>query len=270
MLACWSRWAADSAVMEMGVSPERVVLHKPCIDRPVQPPSAPTPSPERDDPARRVRIAFVGNDFERKGGDRLLRWHQARWRSRAEIHVCSAKVQPDRSLEGVVWHGATPHAKLTTEILPSCDLFVMPTWEDTFLIAAQEALVAGLPVVTSRLAGIPEVVRDERTGFLCAPADESGFISAIERLLDDASLRANMSRAAREHAERNLSGHIWHNHLLDQLVALAEGRPTRYAPEGVDIRNSEREPGNPASQAESVARAAAPSRSAASAHAGPR
>lgn len=246
LVACWSRWAADSAVRDVGVPPERVTLHKPCVS--VN--AGPVPARTADRP---VRIVFAGNDFARKGGDRLLRWHQARWRSRAELHICSAKVEPDRSLQGVVWHGATPHARLMSEILPSCDLMVMPTREDTFLIAAQEAQAVGLPVITSRLAGLPEVVRHGRTGFLYARDDDASFIAAVDRLISDVGLRKSMSQAAREHAAANLNSSIWYNHLLDQLVAVAHGRAPAFAPAGVDIRMSDDEPGNPTSAAESAA-----------------
>jgi glycosyltransferase involved in cell wall biosynthesis len=233
----------------VGVQPERITLHKPCVSVAsglVAGRSERTP----------VRIAFVGNDFERKGGPRLLGWHQARWASRAELHICSSKARPDHSLKGVVWHGKIPHARLMNEILPSCDMMVVPTWEDTFLVAAQEAQAIGLPVVTSRLAGLPEVVRHGRTGFVYLRDDEVSFVSAVERLIEDPALRRSMSRAAREHAAANLNGGIWYNHLLDQLVAVAHGRVPAFAPAGVDIRMSDDESGNPETAAESAAKPA--------------
>ena len=135
------------------------------------------------------------------------------------------------------------------------DLFVMPTRNDTFLLAAQEAQSIGLPVVSSRLAGIPEVVRHGRTGFLCDHQSDDEFVRAIGSLVNDAALRRRMGLAALEHSRLNMSGDVWHRHLMDQLVNLADGRPIRYAPEGVDIRITDDEAGNPASEAESAARA---------------
>ncbi len=246
MVACWSRWAANSAVKDVGVAPERITLHKPCVR------IAPVRTAERG-AGGPVRIAFVGNDFERKGGDRLLAWHKDRWSTRAELHVCSAKARPDRSLRGVVWHGATPHARLMGDILPACDLMVMPTREDTFLIAAQEAQAVGLPVVTSRLAGLPEVVRHDHTGYLFARDDDTSFIGAVDRLIADAGLRRSMSIAASEHAAANLDSATWYNHLLDQLIAVAQGRPPAFAPNGVDIRMSDNESNSPVSAADSAA-----------------
>jgi glycosyltransferase involved in cell wall biosynthesis len=89
------------------------------------------------------------------------------------------------------------------------------------MIAAQEAQAAGLPVVTTRTGGVPECVLDGQTGYLCDHADDNAYITAVERLLNDASLRARMGDLARRHAAVHLNADIWHNHLLSQLTALA-------------------------------------------------
>jgi glycosyltransferase involved in cell wall biosynthesis len=224
LLACATAWAGDSCVEEYGVEPGRVVIHKPCA------------RVEGHDSARpaeahpRFRMIFVGGDWRDKGGARLLRWHQERWAERAELHVVSESAPAGGRLRNVVFHGRVAHEKLVGELLPSMDLFVVPTMWDTFMIAAQEAQQAGLPVVTTRTGGVGACVEHGVTGFLCGRENEGEYIAAVERLMDDGDLRARMGRAAREHAERNLSAEVWHNHLLDQLVALADGRALRKVP----------------------------------------
>jgi glycosyltransferase involved in cell wall biosynthesis len=225
-IACWSRWVADSLMHDFGVPASKLTLFRPCVGNAGRPPIGREPGP--------VRIVFVGNDWKRKGGPRLVDWHQRHWRDRAELHLCSSLAEPDRSLANVVWHGATPHERLVHEILPRMDLLAMPTWRDTYLIAAQEAQAFGLPAVTSRLAGIPEVVRHGETGFLCEPEDEDGFVGAITRLIDDAALRGRMADAARLRAERDLNPAVWNRHLVDQLIAVVESRPLCWAPAGTD------------------------------------
>jgi hypothetical protein len=164
-IACASRWVADSVVSDSGVPRDRVFMHMPCAARlPGVQPRRPDAHVGRPGP---LRMIFVGNAWERKGGPRLLRWHQQRWAERAELHVCSGEAVPDRSARGVVWHGRVDHDRLIRELLPTMDLFVLPTHEDTFLIAAQEAELLGVPVVSSRLAGIPEVVLDGRQERRC-------------------------------------------------------------------------------------------------------
>lgn len=222
-----SRWAMSSGIEDHGLDPARCILHMPCVPTPKV-----TPPVTRESIAARegapVRMVFIGNEWKRKGGPRLVRWHQARWKDRVELHVCSGQAalgsaNADRSCTNIIWHGKVEHAKLVGELLPSMDLCVIPTWEDTFLIAAQEAQAAGLPVVSTRIAGVPEVVLDGQTGFLVDRRDDAGYIASIDRLLLDRELRLRLSLAALHHAHTTLDGMRWHTHLLDQLVTIARG-----------------------------------------------
>lgn len=228
--ACWSRWVSDSVATDYGVDARKLFLYRPCVRTDTG------PAPQRAQrTAGLVRLVFVGNDWERKGGPRLVHWHQQRWADRAELHVCSATAPADTSHTNVIYHGPTPHDKLIREILPAMDVFVLPTRCDTFVIAAQEAQAAGLPVVSSRVAGVPEVVADGVSGVLCAPDDDQAFIAAIDRLIADASWREHLSRGATHHAAKNLNAEVWHRHLLDQIVRVANGQPVEFSPPGVEL-----------------------------------
>jgi glycosyltransferase involved in cell wall biosynthesis len=222
-VACASQWVADSVIRDYGVPAERVFLHKPCARLPdgVSPrvPDAHIRRAAAGD--ARLRLVFVGNAWVRKGGPRLVAWHQSRWADRAELHIISSEAPADRAARNIQWHGRVEHDRLIRELLPSMDLFIMPTMEDTFLIAAQEAQALGLPVVTSDLAGIPEVVLHERTGLLCLRRDDAAFITAVERFLNDPELLTCFSAAAAKHAAHDLSADRWHGGLLDRLVAMA-------------------------------------------------
>lgn len=230
-VACASRWVMDSVTTDLGVEPSRAFVHMPCVSRP-----AGVGVPVRTiDASRPVRLLFVANDWVGKNGPMLLRWHQQRWADRAELHVVSKTAPRDPSARNVVWHGAVPHDRLVGEIFPSADVLVMPTPLDTFLIVAQEAQLFGVPVVTTRLSGIQEVVRDNVSGILCDRGQESQYIAAVERLLNDTALRQRLSAGALDHADRNLNADRWHNHLLDQLVRVAQGQPVRTCPAGVDL-----------------------------------
>ncbi|GGA94404.1 glycosyltransferase [Allosediminivita pacifica] len=68
----------------------------------------------------------------------------------------------------------------------------------------QEAMACGLPIATTRHAGIPEHVHDCETGLLVEPGDELGLGDALGRLAGDGALRDRLGRAAREHAEKEL------------------------------------------------------------------
>lgn len=89
-------------------------------------------------------------------------------------------------------------------ILAGCDLFVHPSLDDAFPTVLLEAMAAGLPVVASRVGGIPEIVEDGVTGILFPPGDAAALANAIA---NDAL--PNMSGAARERAARLFSTEAW-------------------------------------------------------------
>jgi glycosyltransferase involved in cell wall biosynthesis len=68
---------------------------------------------------------------------------------------------------------------------------------ETFGLVALEAMSAGVPVVASRVGGLPDVVADGETGILVADRRPEAFAAAIATLLDDAALRERMGEAAR-------------------------------------------------------------------------
>lgn len=81
------------------------------------------------------------------------------------------------------------------------DIFVLPTRRDPFPLAVLEAMAAGLPVVASAVDGVCEQV-DEASAILVAPDDVDAATRAVERLLDDKSLRASMGQRGVERVGR--------------------------------------------------------------------
>lgn len=208
LAACSSGWARTSLIEDCHMPPERTI---------VVPPTA-TIGPARDYGAsqgRLPRMIYIGNDWERKGGDLLLRWHQQRWSERAELHIASANAPRLDSARNVVFHGAVPRQKLLDELVPQMDVFVMPTRLDQSCWPGVECQASGIPAISSRTGGVPDVIEDGVTGFLCpAPVrrtdggqivkttDEGAWFQAIETLLFNPELRARMGRAAQERARR--------------------------------------------------------------------
>jgi glycosyltransferase involved in cell wall biosynthesis len=68
---------------------------------------------------------------------------------------------------------------------------------DGIPVALMEAMAAGVPVVSTRLSGIPELVEDGVSGLLAAPGDAASFADALERALFDAPLAASLAEAGR-------------------------------------------------------------------------
>ena len=87
------------------------------------------------------------------------------------------------------------------EILSIADIFLMPSGSETFGLAALEAMACNVPVVASNVGGLPELVVDGETGFLCELDDIDAFTDRCRRLLTDARLQTEMADAARARAE---------------------------------------------------------------------
>lgn len=86
-------------------------------------------------------------------------------------------------------------------LLAGCDLFVHPSLDDAFPTVLLEAMAAGLPIVASRVGGIPEIVTPGVTGELVAPGDAGELARTISTLLADRSAMERLREGARSHAD---------------------------------------------------------------------
>jgi len=91
-------------------------------------------------------------------------------------------------------------AKTNAEVVPhyqEASVFVMPSLLEALGVAAMEAMACGVPVVASRVGGVPELVEDGGTGFLVEVGDHQEFAAKIALLLENTELRTKMGREAR-------------------------------------------------------------------------
>jgi glycosyltransferase involved in cell wall biosynthesis len=130
----------------------------------------------------------------------------------------------DLQLEScVVLCGALPHELIVQEYQRSI-LFVLPCItasdgdRDGIPNVILEALAMQLPVVSTRHSGIPEVVSDGVNGLLVPPADVPLLVSAMERLLNDSALRAQMGARGRQTVMEKFDITRNANRLLAEMV----------------------------------------------------
>ena len=86
------------------------------------------------------------------------------------------------------------------EILAASDVFVLPSRWEGLPLTVIEAMMAGLPVVASRVGGVPELVEEGVTGFLVPSGDLQALARALQRLVEDDELRRSMGEAGRRRA----------------------------------------------------------------------
>jgi glycosyltransferase involved in cell wall biosynthesis len=146
---------------------------------------------------RRLRVGFVGTLVWHKGVHVLLEAAAQLPRDRFEVKVFGdPEVFPgySRSLRDLATDlpvaflgGFAPER--TPEVYAEIDVLVVPSlWLENSPLVIHEAFMAGLPVVGSRLGGIPELVAHEVSGLLVEPASSDALAHALRRLLDEPEL----------------------------------------------------------------------------------
>lgn len=135
---------------------------------------------------RSVRIHFVGDGEDRRALEAL-----------AETHGVADRV---------VFHGALDRAgvarvRATAHVAAAPSVPTRDGRREGIPVVLMEAAAAGLPLVGSRLSGIPEIVVDGESGLLVEPGDAADLADVLARLDDDAALRARLGAGARHRVE---------------------------------------------------------------------
>jgi glycosyltransferase involved in cell wall biosynthesis len=86
--------------------------------------------------------------------------------------------------------------------LSSADLFLLPSSQESFGLAALEAMACEVPVIASRIGGLPEVITPGETGFICDPDDVEGMADHGVRILTDPALRERIGLGAAADVQR--------------------------------------------------------------------
>lgn len=88
-------------------------------------------------------------------------------------------------------------------LFKAADVVVVPSlWAEPFPLVALDSLAAGLPIIASKVGGLPEIVVEGQTGLLVDPGDESGLEEALMSLAGNPSLRAQLGSEAARRAQR--------------------------------------------------------------------
>lgn len=87
------------------------------------------------------------------------------------------------------------------EDLNNSDLFILPSFAEGIPVSLMEAMAIGVPVITTYVGGISELVIDNKTGLLCYPSDPSGLADSIRKYLNDQERIESIVKHARQHIE---------------------------------------------------------------------
>lgn len=166
--------------------------------------SLPEPSAAPRDPRRRRRVAFVAGLTRIKGTERVI--EVARRLPDLDFHLYGRPYDEVRDAlaaapDNVRVHGEVSHDAVI-EGLAAADLFLFPTAHpEGFPYGVLEAMALGLPVVSTRVGAIPEMVEHDAGGIL-ADLAVPALTEAVSRCLEDEARRSAMGRYNHEKARR--------------------------------------------------------------------
>lgn len=213
----WSDWGDNILVNHCGLSREKVQPIHPgldlerwtVVDRPTLAPGV------------KPKILFVGGDFERKGGDLLLKVFSQQFADRAELHLVT-KEPPTTALPNVyVYTDIGPNDDRLAQLYAQADLFVLPTTADLSPWAYLEAMASGCAVISTGVGGVGDMVRHGETGLIVPVGDEAALAAAL-RSLDNPALCRQMGLQGRTIVECDFNAAINVPKMLDVMKAVAD------------------------------------------------
>jgi len=111
----------------------------------------------------------------------------------ASLRQLAAQIKNSQS---VIFEGAVNQNDIRT-LYAKADLFCIPSFAEGIPVVLMEAMAMGIPCVTTRITGIPELIRDGIDGLLVAPSDLEGLVEALAKLMGDVELRERIARSGR-------------------------------------------------------------------------
>ena len=141
------------------------------------------------------------------------------WRGSISPEEFSAKVH-SLGLAERVTHLGPLHGDAKATAFSEADIFALPTYyeNEALPLVVIEAMMHGLPVVTTRLGALPDIVADGKTGELIEPENVSELAAALERLLRAAISALQYGRAARARYEHDLTDQRFEERLVSVLL----------------------------------------------------
>jgi glycosyltransferase involved in cell wall biosynthesis len=209
-----SEWAANAAISEYGLAPERTwvapfganISPEPNRARALQIPSFDT-----------CRLLFIGKEWARKGGDLVI---AAAMKARDKgvpvqltIIGCKPPEVPNGSWIKVIKYldkNSAVDVQQLHNLYYNSHFFFLPSRADCSPIVLCEANAFGVPVISARVGGIPSIILDGQNGFTL-PADSSAeeFADVIVQAWTDPELYASLRHASRARYESALNWKAW-------------------------------------------------------------
>lgn len=193
-LIVWSKWAQDIH-LKLGCPKEKIKVLSPGF---------PLPPKERINRHQNkiFTLLFVGMDFKRKGGPLLLEVFkilEAKYPFLQLILVSSLPQNISLQSKRIINYPFVEYSKLLNEILPQANLLILiPPKAEGYGLMPIQAAGYGIPSITTNIATFPELIENNKTGFLIKPNDKKELTKRLEFLIKNRNILKKMGELARD------------------------------------------------------------------------
>ena len=222
-----SEWAVRSAIKDYQADPRKVhvVPMGANFDNPPGKEIA-----ERKKRSASCKLLFVGVDWQRKGGEIAFETFLAleEMGIQAELTICGC-VPPKHFIHermkviSFLDKNDPQQYRQMEQLYQEADFFLLPTRNECYGIVFCEANAYGLPVITTRTGGVPEVVRDGENGFtLVRGARGDAYARVIASIYEDEQAYSNLVKSSRAAYDERLNWDVWGHKLHDIIANITE------------------------------------------------
>lgn len=196
-----SKWSAEQLIQDTGVLASNITV------TPFGPGVQPVTRPSAIQRKPGINLLFIGSHWKRKGGDRALESFTLARAYRSDITLTVIGAPEETPIEGVTYLPRQSKENLSA-LYMSHDALLEPTEASAGGVVVTDALNHGLPVISTRVGGIPTLVREGKTGWLVSAENAVEEIANLLKSLTHEDLQQT-SQAAREDAWERLTWESW-------------------------------------------------------------
>lgn len=154
----------------------------------------------------KTHILYLGLITQAKGIYDLLdviNEHKHEFENKITLHIGGngeteklQEVISQKELSSIVKYEGWVSGEKKVELLNNTDIFILPSYTEGLPISILEAMAYSIPIISTPVGGIPEVINNKENGFLVVPGDKAGLFNSIMELVTDKTLRENMGKAS--------------------------------------------------------------------------
>ncbi len=204
----WSKFVAQSMIDDYGVDPAKIFVIGSSGNLPVKPLT-------KTDYSSQIAL-FIGYEFERKGGQYLLKaWEQvSRVLPNAKLIIVGPDVPSTPSPDSVKWMGRINDADILMKLYQDASVFVLPSLFEPYGHVLVEAMGNGLPVIGTNICAMPEIIDQGQNGLMVPPREPEALALALIDILRN----PDKAKAMGSHAYEKMRADFTWDAVIDRMV----------------------------------------------------